>query len=176
MTINLVKLIDSLYMCDCNCRQMDFVKYIRESRQSIKQANKTKNKVQALKILDQHDDKWEEYKRNILIEILVNKNTELDEVHSELSYCWYKIKDSMTIEEQERYGDMLPDEMLDSNWTRQQKERIDLIFAAIYPKCENEVECPNSEKAENTFVKCIKKIMLYIFQNGGCFASVKPSS
>ncbi len=82
----------------------------------------------------------------------------------------------MTTEELDKYGDTLPDEILDNDWTRQQKEHIDLIFAEIYPKCENAVECPNSEKPENTFVKCIKKIMLYIFQNGGCFASVKPSS
>jgi hypothetical protein len=155
---------------------MELEKYMRESRQTIKQANKMKNKVQALKLLDKHEDKWEEYKRNILIEILVNKNAELDEVHSELSHCWNTVMGSMTTEELDKYGATLPDEILDSNWTRQQIELIHLIFAAIYPKCENEVECPNSEKSENTFVKCIKKIMLYIFQNGGCFASVKPSS
>ncbi len=158
---------------------MDFAKYLRDSRQIIKQANKTKNKVQALKLLDQHEEKWEEYTAEILTEIIINKNMELDEVHSELSYCWYKIKDSMNIEELDRYGDTLPDEILDNNWTKQQREQIDLIFAAICPKPE---QCYKAEKSENKIVKIIKNTLFYIFQsfvclcNGGKYLSPMPPS
>ncbi len=158
---------------------MDFAKYLRDSRQTIKQANKTKNKVQALKLLDQHEEKWEEYTAEILTEIIINKNMELDEVHSELSYCWYKIKESMTIEELERYGDTLPDEILDNNWTKQQREQIDLIFAAICPKPE---QCYKSEKSQNEFIKCIINTFSKIFQsfvflcNGRKYLSPMPPS
>jgi proline dehydrogenase len=110
---------------------MDTSKYIQESKQVLNRITNMKDRVKALKTLDNHEDKWRAQKREIFIEILKNKNETVDEIHSELSYQYFKIKEQMTDSEIERYGNSLPDDLLDPDWCKNQREHIERLIASI---------------------------------------------
>ena len=96
--------------------QMDFAKYMKESKQVLQRVEQMKDKVKALILLDTHEKKWHDSIRHIRIQ----KDTEVYDIYTDLLNTYLVISKSLTDSEGVRYGNTLPDEILEQDWCKKQ--------------------------------------------------------
>ena len=86
--------------------------------------NRVKNmndKVKALLILDRHEDELAEK----YFKYIYTDDELYTDYYMELNWKWQEIRDSMTEKEHERYGNALPKEMEDVNWSKNARETFE---------------------------------------------------
>jgi hypothetical protein len=93
-----------------------------------------KDKVKALRLLDnfQEINEKEYY-------MFIFGDNELWDLYLDVVIKWTDINSSMTEKELDRYGDSLPDEMDDKDWTKKQGELL----------------CRRIKEARSQFFKCL---------------------
>ncbi len=103
---------------------MNSQKFIQESQVLLQRISGMKDKVKALFLLTKHETKWNMYER----EIWHHENPLIMELQEDLLIQSLDISRSLNTYESERYGNMLPDEILDPGWCRKQEEHIQDII------------------------------------------------
>ncbi len=73
-----------------------------------------KDKVKALILLDKHQEKWGPYLHDIIKE----------EVYDDLLYISLTFSQSLNHSDSERYGNTLPDEILEPGWCKREVAKI----------------------------------------------------
>jgi hypothetical protein len=100
---------------------MDTVKFIQESKILLQRISAMNDKVKALLLLDTHQAKWWDVHG---CEMWHHANPLVMELQDTLLYESLKLSESLNKSETERYGTMLPKELLEPGWCRKQEEII----------------------------------------------------
>jgi hypothetical protein len=121
--------------------KMDLAVYIKECKLVLERTNRaekrnTKSKFKALKILDDHEKKWNHCYEEIVYAYL--KYEEVSEIYSDVSYQWRIIHDSLTDAEGEEYGETLNDEYDELTHCKDYKDWVDKCFASAKMRIRNE--------------------------------------
>lgn len=95
----------------------DRQEFINNVKNVINRVSNMKDKVKALKTLDNFQDKNE--KDNYLF---IFEDNDLWDIYTDIIIKWQEIKRTLTEKESDRYGNSLPDEMLDINWCKNTRE------------------------------------------------------
>jgi hypothetical protein len=88
--------------------------WIHESKALLNRVTCMKDKVKALILLDKHQKKWEPYLHNIIKE----------ELYDDLLYISLTFSQSLNYSDSERYGNTLPDEILEPGWCKREVAKI----------------------------------------------------
>jgi hypothetical protein len=95
----------------------DKEQFINDVNHTINRVSNMKDKVKALKILDMFQDKNEQD-----YYMFIFGDNEIWSIYNELIFKWQDIYYSLTEKESNLYGNTLPDEMLDINWSKNTRE------------------------------------------------------
>jgi hypothetical protein len=86
---------------------MDLSLYMKESKQLLPRISQMKDKVKALLLILKFNNKWDIYENDILLE--VNKNEELEDIYTEISYQYLKIYYSLSENENKQFTNTFSD-------------------------------------------------------------------